>query len=296
MSAAGEPVAFDYSEEFRALILRQLKDREGRPEHERWYRMAMTRVDFQRRHFLPALMRYTDCAERDVLEVGCGTGPSTVVMAERGARVIALDVSPSMVEAARLRVRDHGFADRAEVRLVEHTRTLDFPDARFDLVVCNGVLEHVEPAEREPIMREMWRVLRPHGHLFIGETPNRLWPIDDHTTGLWWTHYMPRNLARRYAAWRGKIKPADDLNAMGGFGCRFNELVRCVPRNEVRVLNHKPPYSWIARRRQELSGRPLRRAFVGLLAAVQYLLLEPLAGLPIDGLLPYLTMAMEKLG
>ncbi len=285
---------FPYSDEFRSTILRQLADREGRPEHDEWFRMALTRVDFQRRHFLPALLRYTDCEGKSVLEIGCGTGPSSVVMAERGARILALDVNPEMVEAARLRVRDHGYSGSVDVRLVAQTRSIESPDASFDLVVCNGVLEHVRPADRRPMVREMWRVLKPHGHLFIGETPNRLWPIDDHTTGLFGTHYLPAKVARRYAVLRRRVKPSDDFLAMGSMGCRFGEITRSLPRDRARVLNWYAPASWLAR--HKTTARGFARVIVTILAAVQAIVLKPLLGLPIDGLLPYLTIGIEKLG
>ncbi|MCZ7585007.1 MAG: methyltransferase domain-containing protein [Deltaproteobacteria bacterium] len=107
--------AFPYSEEFKNLTLESLRNREGRPEHEYWFRMAMTRVDFQRRYFMPALEFFVGCADKDVLELGCGTGPASVAMAEHGARVTAIDIDPKMIHAATLRVRDHGQSDRVRV-------------------------------------------------------------------------------------------------------------------------------------------------------------------------------------
>jgi ubiquinone/menaquinone biosynthesis C-methylase UbiE len=292
-SSAPDPTP-TYSEEFKRVILVMLRDREGTPEHERWFRMAMERVESQRRYFIPSLERFTTCDGKKVLEVGCGTGPSSVAMAERGAQVVAIDIDPRMAEAARLRARDHHLDGRIEAKWVPDSSRLNFPDRSFDLIVCNGVLEHAAPQARGPLLREMWRVLRPGGHLFIGETPNRLFPKDMHTTQLWWQHYMPRGLAARYAKLRHRIQPADDLDAMGGMGCAFPQLMRALPRAEAHVLNLEPEFSWLGRQRAVRRG-PLKRVVLACAAVAERFLLRPILRLPLDALAPFLTICVEKL-
>jgi ubiquinone/menaquinone biosynthesis C-methylase UbiE len=244
-AASVKPPAFPYSDEFKNHIRSMLHDREGTADYDAWFHMAQARVDFQRRNFLPSLHRFVDCRDQRVLEIGCGTGPTTVVLAVQGARVVATDIDPRMTEATRLRVRDHGLSDRVESLTVDRSDRLPFADATFDLVVVNGVLEHVPPAERAGILRDLWRVVRPGGHLFVGETPNRLWPVDSHTTGLWWLHYLPARWAARYARRRHRIQPEDDLLPRGGLGCTYRRLVRAVPAAERCELNRQPDHSWL---------------------------------------------------
>jgi ubiquinone/menaquinone biosynthesis C-methylase UbiE len=72
---------------------------------------------------------------RRVLEIACGTGRFGVALAERGASVVGLDVSPAMLARARDRARDAGVADRvAFVR--GDAAALPFPDDAFDAVVA----------------------------------------------------------------------------------------------------------------------------------------------------------------
>ncbi|MFD8599951.1 class I SAM-dependent methyltransferase [Kitasatospora sp. NPDC059646] len=89
-----------------------------------------------------------------------GTGPGTVAAAacDRGAEVHAVDAEPSMVELARRT------APAAHVELAALPE-LPFPDARFDAVVANFVLNHVG----RPLLAlaELRRVLRPGGRLAL---------------------------------------------------------------------------------------------------------------------------------
>ncbi len=68
-----------------------------------------------------------------VLEVACGTGRFTVMLAERGAEVVALDISSAMMVQGREKARRAGVADRIEFLRADAAR-LPFPDDHFDAV------------------------------------------------------------------------------------------------------------------------------------------------------------------
>ncbi len=98
-----------------------------------------------------------------VIELGAGTGKNTEYLASRAASVLALDLSPAMLERARARaLGDH-------VSFAEHDITRPWPcaDAVADLVVGNLVLEHVD--DLAPVYAEIGRALKPGGLLFISE-------------------------------------------------------------------------------------------------------------------------------
>jgi ubiquinone/menaquinone biosynthesis C-methylase UbiE len=102
-------------------------------------------------------------ADRDVLELGCGTGKNTIWLAKDAKSVTALDFSFAMIARAREHVRS------AHVRFVEHDVRIAWPvsDSSVDVVVSNLVLEHVE--NLVPIYAEVARVLKRPGQFFLCE-------------------------------------------------------------------------------------------------------------------------------
>lgn len=102
-----------------------------------------------------------DVAGRRVLDVGCGAGPLTAWMAERGAEVTGIDVSPAMLQLARDRV-----GDGATFLVADVSEPLTFAgDATFDLVVASLVLHYL--ADWETPLREFRRLLRPDGAVVL---------------------------------------------------------------------------------------------------------------------------------
>jgi len=72
-------------------------------------------------------------ADRDVLEIACGTGRFTVMLAERGADIVGLDISGPMLQQGREKARTAGVSDHLEFMRGDAAR-LPFPDDHFDTV------------------------------------------------------------------------------------------------------------------------------------------------------------------
>ena len=110
---------------------------------------------------------------RDVLDVGCGIGHWSQVLAHAlpaDAQVTGIDRDPLWIEKATERVASRGLADRFHYRLSD-AQTLPFPDSSFDLVTCQTVLIHV--ADPGAVIAEMTRVARPGG-LVLASEPNNV--------------------------------------------------------------------------------------------------------------------------
>jgi SAM-dependent methyltransferase len=95
-----------------------------------------------------------------VLDVGCGTG-------EYIRRVHELGFVGAGVEPAEA-MREIAIEKNPHSEVLEGVATkLPFPDASFDLVICIEVLRYLHRADGRLAMREMRRVLRPGGRLFL---------------------------------------------------------------------------------------------------------------------------------
>jgi ubiquinone/menaquinone biosynthesis C-methylase UbiE len=103
------------------------------------------------------------CAQAagEVLEVAIGTGRN-LTFYPKGVRVTGIDLSPAMLAIARRRANELG--QQADLREGD-AQALDFPDERFDSVVCTLSLCCI-PDERKAVV-EIRRVLRPAGRLVL---------------------------------------------------------------------------------------------------------------------------------
>ncbi|MEL6962734.1 MAG: class I SAM-dependent methyltransferase [Pseudomonadota bacterium] len=108
-----------------------------------------------------------DLANKDAIELGCGTGYVSGWMAQRGARVTGVDVSSSQLATARRLAQEHG----ATIRFIEaNAEATGLADASFDFAISEyGAAIWCSPGAW---LREAWRLLRPGGRLvFLGNHP-----------------------------------------------------------------------------------------------------------------------------
>lgn len=156
------------------------------------------RLEADRRVIVPWLDAVRPLRNASVLEIGCGTGCSTVALAEQGAIVIAVDVDASSLIVAHERCSAYGLdvnfahANATEVHQL-------FADRQFDYVIFYAALEHMTTDERLSAMRSTWQMLTTGGLWCIIDTPNRLWYYDAHTSLLPFHMWLPDELAFAYS-------------------------------------------------------------------------------------------------
>ena len=106
--------------------------------------------------------------EESLLDVGTATGGLPLALAARpgfSGRVVGVDWSPPMIEAAREQAQRRGLQERASFRVVDVREGLPFSDGEYDLVCCLGLLETLPHPER--VLAELARVLAPGGALVL---------------------------------------------------------------------------------------------------------------------------------
>jgi ubiquinone/menaquinone biosynthesis C-methylase UbiE len=108
----------------------------------------------------------------DVLEVGAGVGRWAASFDLAKTRFTGVDISESMVEAARKNVPQCRFD------LLGEESVLPYGDESFDLSFSVTVMHHNPTPTKRALISEMWRVTRPGGHLMF---------LEDFVSGKWTT-------------------------------------------------------------------------------------------------------------
>jgi trans-aconitate methyltransferase len=122
-----------------------------------------------------------------VLEIGCGNGGMTRLLAERASHVTAVDVSSASLEVLRaLRLPNVSVVDT----LIEHYR----PGVRFDFIVMSEVIEHL----RDPVavLSQVRQWLAPGGAMLI-TSPKGRWDSNEHLHE--WTRARLERVIKRAA-------------------------------------------------------------------------------------------------
>ncbi len=109
-----------------------------------------------------------------VLDIGCGIGRWSRLLAARGARVTGIDLSPTMVAEAERRAAASGLSSRCRF-LVQDSAALEAAGP-FDLILCVTVLQHIlDVGALRSALQRMTQHLGPQGRLVILEAaPARL--------------------------------------------------------------------------------------------------------------------------
>jgi SAM-dependent methyltransferase len=147
-----------------------------------WTALARAGYDVYRDHLnAPAFMKLLpDVSGLEGLDVGCGEGHNTRLVARRGARMTAIDIAPTFVRHAR-------GAEEAEPLGIEYLVAsgtgLPFSDKRFDFVIATMSL--MDMPDHDRVVREAHRVLKAGGFFQFSithpcfQTPRWRWVRDD---------------------------------------------------------------------------------------------------------------------
>jgi 2-polyprenyl-3-methyl-5-hydroxy-6-metoxy-1,4-benzoquinol methylase len=161
-----------------------------------------------------------DLSGSTVLDFGSGLGQLGPFFFDKGARqVIYAEIDEKLLELSRVYLADHGYSDACEFLLVEEGDKLaEIADGSIDLVVASEVFEHILPQYREDTLSTLYKKLKPGGIILI-TSPNRLYPKDGHTTGLWFAAWLPARIgtwyARTFASWRWKGRSTEEMLRQG---------------------------------------------------------------------------------
>ena len=285
---------------YSARVVRLLVERKGARRAPLYFPFKEERARF----FLDPLLRYLrgrGARDLSVLEVGASFGHMTEYLAEQPeiAEIHCFDTDPAFVDIVRAKVEEQDLRRVKDVRLFgnDETRRLPWPDARFDLVLVVGVVEHLPARNRRAQVDEYYRVLAPGGHIAILDTPNRLFPLETHSIGLPFVQWLPPRLAYAYARLARPRKfgaVTYESFVADGTGWRNATLADCLPSggpSRLADVTETAGYGWRFFRETARSRarRALLPVFAGAAAALRA------AGRPPSLCLPYFNLLFQKL-
>jgi len=125
-------------------------------------------------------------AESRILEVGCGSGLTSVQLALQGYTIEAVDSVDAMIQRARQHAAKAGVGERI-ITSVRSVYDLRYPDSSFDLVLKIGVAPWLYSLDKA--LREVVRVVRPGGYLIT--TADNWWRLNHWLDPRYWPPLQP---------------------------------------------------------------------------------------------------------
>lgn len=99
-----------------------------------------------------------------ILDIGCGTGSLSVLLAGLGHKVTGIDLSPAMISLAQAKAATGGFQIEFHVMDAAFPQ---FPDQQFDVIICRHLLWALP--EPEQVLRRWIELLKSKGRLILIE-------------------------------------------------------------------------------------------------------------------------------
>lgn len=115
-----------------------------------------------------SLFALGDVKGKKVLEIGCGAGIYLDIIARMGGIISGQDISPEYIKKAIAYLKENKF--EADIKAGDAVKLL-FDDGYFDMVFSADFFEHITREQKNKVLAEAYRVLKPGGVLVI-KTPN----------------------------------------------------------------------------------------------------------------------------
>lgn len=240
-----------------------------------------------------------DFAGKRILDFGCGSGASTIVLKRLfpDAQIVGVELRSDYLKIAAERVK---FYNLSGVSFLLSPNSMSLPPniGQFDAIILSAVFEHLLPDERPVLLSDLWSLIYPGGILFLRETPYRYAPVESHTTGLPFLNFLPDRLAHAVIRRYTRFNHGETWEEMLRFGIRGG-----TEREVIRILKSTPdapilldPYRNGITNRVELWRRlPTGRRFHLAKNLMKWVfeIVWRLTGLNIT---PQLSLALQKKG
>ncbi len=148
-----------------------------------------------------AINKYLPPAPTDnLLDVGCGSGVITAYLGESGANVTGIDGNNKAINFAQEHFQKQNV--KFKQGLVDEYFQID---NLADKIYCLEVIEHIYYEQGKAMLKEFFRILKPHGYVFL-TTPNykSMWPMIEWTMDRF--HLSPQLAQEQHVEYFNKIR------------------------------------------------------------------------------------------
>ncbi len=252
------------------------------------------RLHYNRNRIAPWLNSIKSLKGTKILEIGCGTGVSTLALSEQGAQVVGIDVDEGALNVAKDRMKMAGFETELHLMNADEIKG-NFDGKKFDFIIYYAVLEHMTIKERLSSLKQAWDMLPEGGFLSVIETPNRLWYYDSHTAGMPFYDWLPDDLAFHYSKFSQRKNFQDyykkELNnenminfSRWGRGASYHEFELAIaPLNKLHIVSSLMKFEKTALIKYGIKGLRYTKFLKSLNK-----------NLPVGFCYPYLDIVLEK--
>lgn len=185
---------------------------------------------------------------KKILEVGCGTGIFTEKLAETGAEIFAIDISPDLISKAENKIK----CANAVFKIADLEK-LPFENESFDCVVGISVLHHVDITKA---LKEIKRVLKSPGKMVFSE-PNMLNPQIALQKNIPWLKRLAGDTPDETAFFRWPVKKILINEGLSNIVVKPFDFLH--PKTPPRIINGAEKIALV------LEKIPLIREFAGSL-------------------------------
>ena len=210
--------------------------------------LSEQRLNRFRKSHIPFLEEKVGLKGKKILEIGCGSGSSSVALSEQGALITGIDIDEKALSFAKKRAKIY---NQNIAFIKSNAVNLDkLKKEDWDIIIYFASLEHMTPFERKKSLSQAFTILKKGTHLCVFGTPNRLWPIDIHTSQLPFYMWLQDDIALDYAKFSSRKEFSEisnnengDMNLLyrWGRGVSFHEFHNSFEKIEqINVVGSLP--------------------------------------------------------
>ena len=211
--------------------------------------ISFGRLNKFRNNHIPFLIEKIGLKGKKILEIGSGSGASSVALSEQGGIVTGIDVDEKAINFAKKRSSIYG--QDIEFLALNAVNIDKLHQEKWDIIIYFASLDHMTPSERKTSLSKAYSLLSKGGHLCVFGTPNRLWPMDIHTSFLPFYMWLQDEIALDYSKFspRKEFKneiyenKTNDYKLLyrWGRGVSFHEFHSAIGRiSKIKVVGSLP--------------------------------------------------------